>query len=446
MTEATSIDKDLRGFLARTEAAGELLSIDKEVDPYTEAPGLLRQSVKRGKALMFRNVGGKTIPVLGNTLASRQWLETALGCGDEGILSWLGGRSAQAVPPRIVETGPVKEIIENAVDLEQFPILTFHAEDGGPYITGGIAIQKDPDTGRQNAGFYSLQLKAKDRLGLRMLASTHGYEIFQKRLDRGLPTEMAIAIGLHPLELLAASSGTAMDELSLAGALRGEPLELVRCEAIDVEVPAHAEIILEGKILPDTLEPEGPIGDWLGYYPLVEDRHIFKVERITSRKDPIYQTVLAGSGDENLLLSLPRMADVLRAAKKAVSGVMDVSLDPFLQVCVIQLRKRFEGEPMNAILAAFGEVSFVKVCIAVDADVDLHDMSDVMWAVVTRTRLEEDLNIIGNVMGFSRDPNRHYKSKLAIDATHSLENQEQYRRASVVNPTIDLNRYLDPGN
>ncbi|MDH3232262.1 MAG: UbiD family decarboxylase, partial [Alphaproteobacteria bacterium] len=372
--------------------------------------------------------------------------ETALGCGDGGIVGWIGQRSAQGISPVVLPSGPVKEVIENAVDLEQFPILTFHEDDGGPYITGGIGISKDPETGRQNAGFYSLQLKGPDRLALRMLPSTHGYEIFQKRLDRGLPTQMAIAIGLHPVEMLAASASTLHDEFALAGGLRGEALELVKCETIDVDVPAHAEIVLEGTILPDTKEPEGPIGDWLGYYPLVEDRHILKIERITHRKDPIYQTVLAGSGDENLLLSLPRSADVLRAARKAVSGVKDVSLDPFLQVCVLQLDKRFEGEPMNAILAAFGEVTFIKVCIAVDSDVDLHNMNDVMWAVVTRTRLEDDLNVIGNVMGFSRDPFGHYKSKLAIDATHPLENAESYRRAKVVNPDLDFDAYLAPGN
>ena len=439
------IDKDLRSYLAKTEKSGELLSIEKEVDPYTEAPALLRQSVRRGKALRLQKVSGSSIPVIGNTLVSRQWIEAILGCETEGMASWIGQRVGDSIPPVIVKTGPVKEVIENDVDLEQLPILTFHAEDGGPYITAGIGILKDPDTGRQNAGFYSLQLKGQDRLGLRMLPSTHGYEIFQKRLERGLPTEMGIAIGLHPLEMLAASASTLFDEFALAGSLRGEALELVRCESIDVDVPAHAEYVLEGMILPDTKEPEGPIGDWLGYYPLVEDRHVLKIERITHRRDPIYQTVLAGSGDENLLLSLPRAADVLKAAKKAVSGVKDVSLDPFLPICVIQLSKRFEGEPMNAILAAFGEVSFVKVCIAVDEDVDILNMNDVMWAVVTRTRLEDDLNIIGNVMGFSRDPYGHYKSKLAIDATHPLENRNDYRRAKVINSSIDLDSFLKPG-
>ena len=142
-----SIEKDLRTYLARTQKEGELLSIDKRVDPYTEAPALLQQSVKRGKALLFKSVSGSAMPVLGNTLASRQWIETALGCGNQGILSWLGERSTQGIPAAIVETGPVKEVIEDAVDLQRFPILTFHEEDGGPYITGGIG----PESRRESS-------------------------------------------------------------------------------------------------------------------------------------------------------------------------------------------------------------------------------------------------------------------------------------------------------
>lgn len=436
-----TIGKDLRSYLDQARAAGKLLEISRTADPSSEAPALIRQAVRRGRPVLLNHVAGSDLPVLGNTLGARPWIEQALGCND-GFPGWFEARGAAPVAPRVVDTGPVKEVIENEVDLGRLPVLTCAAEDGGPYITGGIGIQRDPDTGKQNAGFYSLMVKGSDRVGLRMLASTHGHDIFQRRLAKGLPTEMAIAIGLHPVDMLAAASHTLMDEFELAGALRGEPLELVKCETLDIDVPAHAEIVLEGVIQPDGLEPEGPIGDWLGYYPLVEDRHVLKIHRVTSRRDPVYQTVLSGSQDENMLLSLPRTADVLRAARKAASGVVNATLDRFLMVCVLQLTKRFEGEPMNAILAAFGQVPFIKVCIAVDEDVDIFNMDDVMWAVVTRTRLEEDMNVIGNVMGFSRDPFGHYRSKLAIDATAPIENRNHYRRAMVRNPDIDLDDWL----
>lgn len=424
-------------------ASGETLyRVAKKVDARTEAPALIDAAIRRGKALLLEQVGGSAIGAIGNSLGSRTWLERSLGCAERGVASWFAERSSHTISPVLIDKAPAQEAIDNAVDLTKLPILTLHEADAGPYITGGVCIQRDPDTRRQNAGYYSLQLKGKSRLGLRMLASTHGYGIFQKRLQQGLRTEMAVAIGLHPIEMLAAASHALFDEFALAGGLRGEPVELVRCTCIDVDVPAHAEIVLEGVILAET-EPEGPIGDWLGYYPLVEQRHVFQVERMTYREAPIYQTILSGSAEENLLLSIPRSADALRAAKKAVPGVTNISLDPFLPICVIQLHKRFEGEPMNALLAALGEVPFVKIGIAVDDDVDLSSMNDVLWAVVTRTNLEKDFNLLRNVLGFSRDPFDLYKSKVAIDATAPLQHKEHFRRSRVVNAGIDLDSYLD---
>jgi 2,5-furandicarboxylate decarboxylase 1 len=435
--------KDLRAHLANMVQRGECFRVEKSVDRKAEAPSLISSSIKRGKTILFENISGSDMPIVGNVIGSKKLLEQALDCEHQGLASWFGERSHQLIRPVCVRGASVQDVVEDNVDLMQLPIPTLHEEDAGPYITAGVCIQKDPETGAQNAGYYSLQLKGKSRLGLRMLQSTHGYAIFQKRLRRGLRTEMAVAIGLHPIEMLAAASHVPGDEFALAGGLRGEPVELVRCVGLDLEVPAHAEIILEGTILPDVMEPEGPIGDWLGYYPLVENRHIFEVERITRRHDAIFQTVLSGSAEENLLLSIPRTADVLRASRKAVPGVIGASLDPFLPICVIQLRKQFDGEPMNALLAALGEVPFIKIGIAVDEDVDLSSLTDVLWAVTTRTNLDEDINVIRNVMGFSRDPFDRYKSKMVIDATAPLAARTHFRRSRVANANIALESFLD---
>ncbi|MBI4969838.1 MAG: UbiD family decarboxylase [Rhodospirillales bacterium] len=436
------IEKDLRTYLAKLGSRGELLTVEAEVSPRTEAAALIDAAIKRGRPLMLARSTGNPMRMIGNSFGSRSAIETALGCTETGIMAWFGERASKAIPVVLVDKAPVQEVIADAVDLDRLPIPLLHQEDAGPYITAGIGITKDPESGRQNAGYYSLQLKGKDRLALRMLPSTQGYEIFQKRLKRGLRTEMAVAIGLHPIEMIAASAHTPFDEFELAGALRGEPLEMVRCQTLDLAVPAHAEIVLEGVILPDVKEPEGPIGDWLGYYPLVEDRHIFKVERMTHRRDPIFQTILSGTAEENLLLAIPRGAAALGAARKAASGIRNLTLDPFLPCCVLQIAKTFEGEPMNALLAAMGEVPFVKIGIAVDPDVDLHNMNDVMWAMVTRTRLENDVNIIRNVMGFSRDPFQLYKAKMAIDATVPLDLRDKFKRSKITNAPIDLEKYL----
>jgi 2,5-furandicarboxylate decarboxylase 1 len=437
------IEKDLRSYLQKIEKEGELFRIKKEVDPAKEASALLKLAVERGKSLLFENLSGSSMPAIGNTMASRQWIAKALQCGEEeDLASWFTERTSNGIPPILLESSPVKEVVEDSVDLSRLPIFTFYEKDGGPYITGGIGIQKDPETGKQNAGYYSLQLKGKDRLGLHMIQQTDGFEIFQKRKKLGLPTEIAIAIGIHPIEMLAAATHTPLDEFEVAGALRGEALELVKCDGINVDVPAHAEIILEGTILPDEKEPEGPIGDWLGYYALVEERHILRIDRITTRKDPIYQSVMAGSAEENLLISVPRETDVLKAAKKVSSAVIKVSMDPFLPICIIQINKTIEDEAMQVINATLKDVPFINVCIAVDEDVDIYNMNDVLWAVVTRSHFEEDVNIVSDLLGFTRDPFGVYKSKLAIDATCPLENEHHFQRARLARPDINLDDYL----
>lgn len=437
-----TIEKDLRTYLSNLAGGNELYRVSRQVDPKTEAPALIDAAIRKGKAVLFERVADSAIPLIGNSIGSRTCLERSVGCDERGITSWFAERSSGSISPILIPRAPVHEVMDDRADLTKFPVLTAHEADAGPYITGGICVQRDPETGKQNVGYYSLQLRGKNRLGLRMLPSTHGYAIFQKRLKKGLRAEMAVVIGAHPIEMLAAASHTLFDEFALAGALRGQPVELVNCTGIDVAVPAHAEIVLEGIILADEMEPEGPIGDWLGYYPLVERRHIFQVERVTHRSCPVYQTILSGSAEENLLLSISRAADALRAAKKAVGGVADISLDPFLPVCIIKVRKQFDGEPMNALLAAFGEVPFLKIGIAVDEDVDITNMNDVLWAVVTRSNLEKDVNVLKNVLGFSRDPFDRYKSKIAIDATAPLKHKEHFRRAKVVNADIDLESYI----
>ena len=432
------IEKDLRSYLQKMEEAGELLRIRKEVDRVKEASALLKQSVGKGKALLFENLSDSSMPAVGNTMASRKWIVKALQCGEQSLASWFTARTSNGIPPVLLESSSVKEVVEDSVDLSKLPIFTFYEKDGGPYITGGIGIQKDPETGKQNAGYYSLQLMGKNRLGLHMLEQTHGFEIFQKREKLGLPTEMAIAIGLHPIEMLAAATHTPLDEFEVAGSLRGEALELVKCDGIDVDVPAHAEIILEGTILADEKEAEGPIGDWLGYYALVEDRHILRIDRITTRKDPIYQSVMAGSAEENLLISVPRETDVLNAAKKVSPAVTKVSMDPFLPI------KTAEDEAMQVINTVLEDVPFINICITVDEDVDIYNMNDVLWAVVTRSHFEEDVSVVSDLLGFARDPFGVYKSKLAIDATYPLEHGQHFQRAKLLNTDLNLDDYLEP--
>ncbi|MBW1920281.1 MAG: UbiD family decarboxylase, partial [Deltaproteobacteria bacterium] len=224
--------------------------------------------------------------------------------------------------------------------------------------------------------------------------------------------------------------------------LRKEPLQLVKCEAVDLEVPAFAEIVLEGEVLPEVWEPEGPFGDFMQYYVPVMDNNVFIVKALTHRKDPIYQTIQAGSLEDTHYLALSREARLYQAVSQ-VADIQALSLVPTILGCAISIRKRFEGEPKNVAAAAFGAYSWLKYCVVVDHDVNVFDINDVWWAMATRSRPDRGLLIMENALGFPRDPFHIHTSKLGIDATAPLNQWEEFERKTVPGADdIHLEDYL----
>jgi 2,5-furandicarboxylate decarboxylase 1 len=223
-----------------------------------------------------------------------------------------------------------------------------------------------------------MQLKGKNKLGIRMMPPQHLGLIHEKCEKVGKDLEIAVAIGNHPFETLVAATTLefGFDEFTLSSALRREPLQLVKCETVNIEVPAYAEIILEGRVPAGVREAEGPFGDFMQYYVPVMDDHVFEVSATTYRKDAIYQTIQASSLEDTPLLALSREARVYEAVSK-VADIRAVCLVPTILGCTISIRKRFEGEPKNVAAAAFGAYSWLKYCVVVDHDVDVFDMNDV---------------------------------------------------------------------
>jgi 2,5-furandicarboxylate decarboxylase 1 len=228
--------------------------------------------------------------------------------------------------------------------------------------------------------------------------------------------------------------------LPTAGSLRKEPLRVVKCETVDLEVPAAAEIILEGEVLAGVREPEGPFGDFMQYYVPIMDNHVFKLKAMTPRKDPIYQTIQASSVEDTHLLALSREAKIHEAVSK-VAEVRAISLSPTILACAISIEKRFEGEPKNVAAAAFGVYPWLKYCVVVDQDVNVFDMNDVWWAMATRSRPDKGLLLIPHAYGFPRDPFEIHQSKLGIDATAPLNQWEEFDRKMV--PGADRVRLED---
>ncbi len=437
----------LRGYLALLEESGLLVRVRRRVRRVFELPALISRAQMAGKAVYFEDVEGSGMPVVGNIVGSRRMLALALGTEDDRLLEEYVGRSVRPIQPVVVGDGPVQEVVRvgEEASVEILPIVTHSELDAGPYITAGIAVAKDPETGYRNASFNRMQLKGARRFGIRMMPPQHLGIIQGKAETRNRNLEVAVVIGNHPIEMIAASTTLpyGVDHFTLAGALRGEPLRLVRCKTIDVEVPADAEIVLEGEVLANVREAEGPYGDFMQYYVPVEENHVFVLKAITHRHNPIYQTILAGTVEDLTLLALSREALVYKAVKNTGSDVKAVSLRPegSLFNCTISIKKRFEGEPKNVAMAALGAYQWMKYCIVVDDDVDPHNLGDVWWAIATRSRPDTGIFIIPNARGFPRDPHNLHHAKVGIDATAPLPAKEEYKRRRI--PGADTIRLED---
>ncbi|MBW1675887.1 MAG: UbiD family decarboxylase [Deltaproteobacteria bacterium] len=440
------MQRDLRSCVELFKSEDRLLLVEREVDPKFELPAVMKAAEGLGKVILFKKVKGSGFPVINNLFGSRDMLALLFETTREHVVNEWIERLKNPIEPRLISAGPVKEVVKQGVEvnLEELPMVTHCSKDAGPYITAGVVVAKDPDTGIRNVSVNRMQYKGKARLGIRMMPPQHLGIIHDKCERKGKPLEIAVAIGNHPFDVLAAATTVSygVDEFSISSALRKEPVLLVKCETVDLEVPATAEIVLEGEVLAGIREPEGPFGDFMEYYVPVMENHVFKVKTITHRKDAIYQTIQASSQEDIHLLALSREATVYEAVSK-VADVRAVCLAPTIMSCMISIRKRFEGEAKNVAAAAFGAYSWLKYCVVVDHDVNVFDVNDVWWAMATRSRPATGLLLIENALGFPRDPFKIHQSKLGIDATAPLNQWGEFERKVV--PGLDairLDEYL----
>lgn len=442
------MQKDLRSFIDLVASNDRLLTVEKEVDPKFEIPAVMKAAEKTGKVILFKNVGKPGFSIVNNLLGDRNMLALLFETSQERVVVEWVERVKNPVEPRIVGTGGVKEVIRAGkdVDLEALPIVTHCSKDAGPFITAGMVIARDPETGIRNVSINRMQLKGRDKLGIRMMPPQQLGVIHEKSEKLGKNLEVAVAIGNHPFEILSAATsfGFGVDELTLSGALRGEPLELVKCETVDLEVPASAEIVIEGEVLAGVREPEGPYGDFMQFYVPVMDNHVMKVKAITHRRNPIYQTFQASSLEDTHILGLSREGILYEAVSK-VADVKAVSLVPTILNCMISIRKHSDREPKDVADAAFSAYSWLKYCVVVDHDVNVFDVSDVWWAMATRSRTDTGLLLMEEATGFPRDPFHIHQSKLGIDATAPLNQWDEFERKRVPGEeAIRLEDFVSP--
>jgi len=443
---------DLRQFIDRLEQEGELERVAAEVDPVLEIAELADRAVKAGgPALLFENPKGSNIPVLINSFASFRKMEIALEVDDlESIARRIAEYIELKMPqglvgklrmlpklgelgsffPRTVRGGPCKEVIrKDGFSLLDYPVLQCWPQDAGRFITLPLVFSRSPVTGKRNVGVYRLQVFDERTTGMHWQTHKHGAEHYRRALAEGKETrmEVAVAIGSDPATMFSGILPLPpdLDEMLFAGFLRSKPVEMVPCETVDLEVPANAEIVLEGYVTLGELRTEGPFGDHTGFYSLEDDYPVFHVTCVTQRREPVYATTIVGPPPmEDYFMGKTIERVFLPLMRLQAPEVVDMCMPAegiFHNLMILAIRKSYPGHArkvMNTIWG-LGQAMFTKVIVVVDHDVNVQDVREVAWKALNNIDPERDIQFTFGPVDSLDHASRlaNYGSKMGVDAT-----------------------------
>ena len=407
------------------------------------------------RATMFPKPGDHAIPVVSGLVSDRGWMAEAMGVEPAEMLARFQDAASHPTPWQEVKSAQAQEVVHRApLDLAKLlPLPTHNEHDGGPYIAAGIMIVRNPKTGKQNVSIHRCQLTWPNRLGVLVLPR-HTFAFHRMAEEAGQPLDAAIVIGVDPLTLLASQAIVPIDhdELEIAGALQGRPLPVVKCLTSDIRVPAEAEIVIEGRFLPGVREPEGPFGEFPQTYGTRSNREVMEVVAVTHRRDAIFHTMVGGGLEHLLLGAIPKEATLLIHLRRNFTNVLDVHLSPGGTMrfhLFVKIKKNQEGQGKNVILGAFAGSFDLKHVIVVDEDVDIHNPTEVEWAVATRFQADRDLVIVPESQGSKLDPSNRdgVGAKMGLDATKPLAASEMtFKRIRVPGEeAIDVAEILKRG-
>ena len=453
--------KDLRDFISNLEQMGELKRISLEVDPVLEMTEICDRVLRAGgPALLFENPKGSDIPVLANLFGTPK--RVALGMGEESVeaLRDVGRLLAflkepeppksmkdawQKMPifkqvlnmaPKIVKSAACQEIVieRDDIDLGNYPIQLCWPEDAAPLITWGLVVTRGPNKSRQNMGIYRQQVVGKNRVIMRWLSHRGGALDFKEWQEKkpGELFPVSVVLGCDPATILAAVTPIpdSLSEYAFAGLLRGSKTELVNCISNDLQVPASAEIILEGFLHPEDIADEGPYGDHTGYYNEVDSFPVLTIERITQRKEPIYHSTYTGRPpDEPAILGVALNEVFVPILQKQFPEITDFYLPPegcSYRMAVVSMKKQYPGHAKRVMMGVWSflrQFMYTKFIIVVDNDVDVRNWNDVIWAITTRMDPIRDTTLVDNTpidyLDFA-SPVSGLGSKMGMDATNKL--------------------------
>jgi len=427
-------NQSLRGFVESTERTdpANVLRIKQPVSQQLEMTATVFELDRLNKSpiVIFEKVAGFDMPVVTNVAGNRELLARCLDSTVANLPTVFRERCQKYIPSEIVSRPDWDEIVieGDEVDLTRLPIPFQFTIDAAPYITAGQITARDPETGVDTTGFHRLMLKGKNRLGVSLHSRRRMYEYHRRAEARGHSLPAAIVIGTHPLHYMGSmvyAYPPNVRKFDIIGGLFGEPYRLAECGVENLQVPASAEIIIEGEILAGVHEPEGPFGEFTGYASHRSTQNVFVAKRVRMRRDAWFHSVVSGMSRDHILIScITREGEILNALKRNLPNVRAVHVPhktcgAFL--AIVSMKKIAEGEPKMAMLTALGTELYTKQVIVVDDDVDIYDMEDVMWAVATRVRAEKDILMVPGVKSAiidpTSDPATFTVTKMGIDAT-----------------------------
>jgi 4-hydroxy-3-polyprenylbenzoate decarboxylase len=471
--------KDLRDFIDQLEKLGELRRVSVEVDPNLEVTEICDRTLKAGgPALLFEKVKGSDMPLLGNLFGTPR--RVALGMGEESVeaLREVGKLLAQLkqpdppkgmkdaweklpifrkvldMAPKKVKGAPCQKIVREGddVDVGNIPVQTCWPGDAGPLITWGLVVTRGPDKPRQNLGIYRMQVIGKNRVIMRWLAHRGGALDFREWQQQhpGEPFPISVALGADPATILGAVTPVpdTLSEYAFAGLLRGSRTEVTQCIGNDLQVPASAEIVLEGHLHPDDEAPEGPFGDHTGYYNEVENFPVFTIDRITMRDKPIYHSTYTGRPpDEPAILGVALNEVFVPILQKQFPEIVDFYLPPegcSYRMAVVSMKKQYPGHAKRVMFGVWSflrQFMYTKYDIVTDDDVNVRDWNDVIWAMTTRMDPARDITLVENTpidyLDFA-SPVSGLGSKIGMDATNKWkgETDREWGEPIVMNPEV----------
>jgi len=424
----------MREFLNALKKNFKIITVEEEISTEYEVAKVLRKYPK--DILIFKNVKESDMRIISGICNTRDKIAWGIGVTVPEITEKIMEATLNPVRIRNIESIKKNYVTQKVPDLSKIPVPTYYKKDGGAYITAGVIIAKDPETGIRNASIHRMLVSGKSRLRVRIVPRNL-YTYYKKAEKMDKPLEVAIVIGMHPATLLATTTSVPIttDELEVANYFHNGNMKLIKCESMDLEVP-EAEIIMEGKILPHVREPEGPFVDLTDTYDVIRNEPVIEIDKIHCKDDPYYHAIMPAGFEHRLLQGLPQEPRIYTAVLNTVPTVQNVVLTEggccWLHAAV-SIKKQTQGDGKNVLMAALAAHPSLKHAIVVDDDIDIFNPEDIEYAIATRVKGDEDIMIIPGARGSSLDPCATpdgTTTKVGVDATMPLDKKEKFERVS----------------